>query len=258
MSRLFNLDGKVVLLTGATGHLGQAMSKGLAEAGATLAVVSSSKHKAEALAKQLRVYTKAKPFQANLEHSNDILMLIEEVAKAFGRIDCVINNAYFGAANSFENMSLEQWQMGLQGAATTPMLMMQQVLPYLEETKGSIINIASMYGMVSPNPELYIGNQFANPINYGAGKAALLQMTRYAAVHLAKKNIRVNAISPGPFPSEKVKEDKIFIDRLNSKVPMGRIGNPDELKGAVIFLASDASSYITGHNLIVDGGWTIW
>ena len=115
-----------------------------------------------------------------------------------------------------------------------------------------------MYGIVSPNPVIYDGTDYANPVNYGAGKAALLQLTRFAAVHLAGKGVRVNAISPGPFPSPAVQRNTTFIKRLEEKVPLGRIGQPEELKGAVVFLASDAASYITGHNLVVDGGWTIW
>jgi gluconate 5-dehydrogenase len=126
------------------------------------------------------------------------------------------------------------------------------------QNAGSIINIASMYGIVSPNPALYRGTEFFNPANYGSGKAAIIQFSRYTACFFAKYGIRVNAISPGAFPNQKVQKDQIFLERLCEKVPLGRIGQPEELKGAVVFLASRAASYITGINLVVDGGWTAW
>ena len=124
---------------------------------------------------------------------------------------------------------------------------------------GSIVNVSSMYGMVSPQPSLYAEHErFHNPPGYGAAKAGLLQFTRYAATHLAAKGIRVNALSPGAFPSPQVQRSEGFVRALEQRVPLGRIGQPEELGGAVVFLLSDASSYMTGHNLVVDGGWTTW
>ena len=124
---------------------------------------------------------------------------------------------------------------------------------------GSIVNVASMYGIVSPQPAAYAGSpDFHNPPAYGAAKAGVIQYTRYAAVHLAPDGVRVNAISPGPFPSPSVQEDPAFIAGLAARVPLGRIGRPEDLVGPLVFLLSDASRYVTGHNLVVDGGWTIW
>ena len=115
-----------------------------------------------------------------------------------------------------------------------------------------------MYGKVSPDPSIYEESGFNSLPSYGAGKAAIIQYTKFLACHLAKKRIRVNSVSPGPFPQEDVQKNVEFINRLKKKIPMGRIGLPDELKGIMIFLASDASSYITGENILVDGGWTAW
>ena len=114
-----------------------------------------------------------------------------------------------------------------------------------------------MYGMLSPDPDIY-NNRKPSFLDYALGKSAIIHYTKYAAVHLAKKNIRVNTISPGPFPNIETQKDKTFIKKLKKKVPLGRIGNPSEIAGSVVFLASDSASYITGHNLVVDGGWTIW
>jgi len=124
---------------------------------------------------------------------------------------------------------------------------------------ASIVNISSMYGMVSPDPSLYADTGANNPAHYGATKAGLIQLTRYLACHIAKQGIRVNSISPGPFP--KIAEDPAgsqFIKALESKVPMGRIGQPEEVAGPVTFLLSGAASYVNGANIPVDGGWTAW
>lgn len=128
----------------------------------------------------------------------------------------------------------------------------------LEKRKGTILNIASMYGVVSPNPEIYGTSGQNNPANYGAGKAAIIQFTRYLACHYGRKGIRANSISPGPFPNDQTQLNKEFIAQLSNKTALGRIGLPDELKGAVLLLVSSAGSYITGQNLAVDGGWTAW
>ena len=115
-----------------------------------------------------------------------------------------------------------------------------------------------MYGKVSPDPSIYEDSLLNSLPNYGAGKAAVIQYTRFLACHLAKKRIRVNSVSPGPFPQEEVQQNIEFINRLKKKIPMGRIGLPHELKGVIVFLASNASSFITGENILVDGGWTAW
>jgi gluconate 5-dehydrogenase len=131
------------------------------------------------------------------------------------------------------------------------------VLPFLNDN-ASIINIGSMYGLVSPDPGIYGTTGLDNPGSYGAGKAAIVQFTRYCAVHLAPRKIRVNCISPGPFPDAAAQKNRTFLRALSRKVPLGRVGRPEEIQGAVIFLASAASGYVTGQNIIVDGGWTIW
>jgi gluconate 5-dehydrogenase len=257
---LFSLKGKVVLVTGACGYLGNAMCEGLAEAGASLALCSTRLEKAEALAHELtrRYDVPATGFQFDLQVLGEFSKIVGEIATSMGQLDCLVNNACYVKTNDIDGMTPEEWGRGFDGVAGSPFFLLQACLPHLEKTSGSIINIASMYGMVAPKPRNYADTPFGSAINYGAAKAALLQVTRYAAVYLAPRGIRVNAISPGPFPTPEVQKNSIFMDRLAQNVPLGRIGRVDEVKGAVVFLASDAASYVTGHNLVVDGGWTAW
>ena len=156
-------------------------------------------------------------------------------------------------------MSEEDWETGINGTINGVFRCTREVIPIMEKNgEGSIINISSMYGKVSPDPSIYEESGFNSLPNYGAGKSAIIQYTKYLACHLAKKRIRVNSVSPGLFPKEEVQKNVKFINQLKKKVPMDRIGLPDELKGTIIFLASNASSYITGENILVDGGWTSW
>ena len=123
---------------------------------------------------------------------------------------------------------------------------------------GRIINIASMYGLVAPDVSIYDNNDFYNPANYGVGKAGIIQFTKYIAAVYGKYGVTCNSVSPGPFPNPSVQEHSEFIESLAKKVPLGRIGKPEEIKGVIALLASDASSYINGANITIDGGWTIW
>jgi len=259
-SNLFNLKDKVAVVTGGTGHLGSAMAEGLAECGATVFTLSRGTNSNE----NIRHWVAACPDQVkhlptDMRSRKSIENAYEKIFVAHGKIDVLVNNAYFGAAGKLEEISEKNWMEGIEGTINSVYRCTQAVIPYMKHSPaGSIINISSMYGIVSPVPEIYGNSGLDNPPNYGAGKAAIIQFTRYAACHLAKYGIRVNSISPGPFPNEGVQENEDFISRITERVPLKRIGKPDELKGIVILLASDASSYITGANIPVDGGWTAW
>lgn len=258
---LFSLKGKVAIITGGAGHLGSAISEGLAEAGANVVIASRNEDRCKELAEALSKKHKIHAIGTVLDiRSMDIVRdCMKEVNREMGAIDILINNAAFSRQGNIETMSEQDWLEGVDGTINSVFRCTQAVGPYMEARKyGVIINISSMYGIVSPDPRIYGDSGYDNPPNYGAGKAAILQFTRYAACHLATKGIRVNAISPGPFPDPEVQKNRRFISNLNKKMPLGRIGQPNELKGAVVFLASEASSYITGQNIIVDGGWTAW
>lgn len=258
---LFNLNNKVAIVTGGAGHLGCAITEGMAECGASVFAVSRGGNKNN---KNISALISAYPDQVkhlpmDVRSRKSIENTYRQIVELHGRIDVLINNAFFGATGKLEEISEENWMEGIEGTINSVYRCMQAVIPYMKHNNaGSIINIASMYGVVSPVPEVYGDSGYDNPPNYGAGKAAIIQFTRYAACHLAEYGIRVNSISPGPFPDEEVQKNEPFISRLLERVPLKRIGNPNELKGVVILLASEASSYITGVNIPVDGGWTAW
>jgi gluconate 5-dehydrogenase len=176
------------------------------------------------------------------------------------RLDILVNNAAPIHVATIETVPASAFASAAGGIVEAAFVLSQAALPLMRARGGSIINIASMYGTVSPDPGIYGSSGFNNPPQYGAAKAGLIQLTRYLACHLAPEGVRVNAVSPGPFPvREKLaKEQPEFLEALERKVPMRRVGHPDELAGVAVFLASDASSYVTGANIPVDGGWTAW
>ena len=171
----------------------------------------------------------------------------------------MVNCSGFGRKNTWESISEQDWIDDIDVSLHGPFRVVKAAFPSLKERRGVILNVASMYGVVAPDHRLYDGDRFANPPSYGAAKAGVLQFTRYLASFLSPHGIRVNAISPGPFPYQSTQdENPDFIGRLAAKNPLGRIGKPYEVKAAAVYLCTDASSYVTGHNLAIDGGWTAW
>jgi NAD(P)-dependent dehydrogenase (short-subunit alcohol dehydrogenase family) len=255
---LFSLNDRVALVTGGAGHLGRAICRGLAEAGARVLINGRNREKADDFAAILR----------REGHAAEALAFDvtdhEGVARCFGelpQLDILVNNAALGQTGTIATTSASAFGPVAASAAEAAYALTKAALPLMRSRgAGSVINIASMYGMVSPDPRIYGHSGYDNPPQYGVAKAGLIQLTRYLACHLAPDRIRVNAVSPGPFPPvERLeREQPQFLRMLQEKVPMQRVGRPEELSGAVVFLASDASSYITGANIPVDGGWTAW
>lgn len=255
---LFSLKGRTAVVTGGCGHLGRAMTRALADAGAVVYVAGTSRDKF------VSVYgsdTALRFVRIDIMDSGSIREAFEEVAAEAGSIDVLINNAaqYAGIGKKSEDLSDDDWVQCIEGIAGSTYKCIREMLPFMERG-GSIVNIASMYGIVSPYLSVYEAPCESSliPVNYSAGKASVIQMTRYFGTYLIDRNIRVNSISPGPFPSPKVQENKEFVRRLTEKNPSHRLGEPDDLMGAVLFLASDASRYVVGQNIQVDGGWTVW
>lgn len=255
----FSLKGKVAVVTGGAGHLGTAMSEALHEAGAIVAVIELTKEKFDD-----KFAGKDKYFfvECDISSTEDIQNSYKKIMEKFGRIDVLVNNAVYlkGGGCLPEQINDEMWAISADGVLGSVFRCIREVIPYMEKTGGSVVNIASMYGVVAPDLSLYndVCSPYLNPINYGALKAAVIQLTKYFGAYLIEKGIKVNSITPGTFPSPKVQENKEFISRLSKKNPANRIGKPEDMKGPVLFLSSKASAYLVGQNIIVDGGWTIW
>lgn len=265
-SSLFRLDGRVAFISGATGLLGRPMAEALASSGAHVIVNSRTRDAVEDFVAELTgrgFQASAASFDVTDEHA--IREQFTSIANKHGRLDVLVNNASSGRAGTIESATLGDFDQLYRVNVAAAFQLTKTSLPLLKEAArqtvggASVVNIASMYGSVSPDPSIYGNSGANNPPYYGAAKGALIQWTRYAACHLAPFGIRVNCISPGPFPAAHYLErDPNFHGRLKSKTPLGRTGNPPELRGPLLFLASDASSYVTGVNLPVDGGWTAW
>ncbi len=262
---LFRLDGKVCVVTGGAGHLGAAMSVALAEVGGHVCIVGRTTGAIARHAEALRERgLSAEAIQADVTMAEDISVLVTDLAKRHGRLDVLVNNAHGGRPGIMADSTARDYVNAIEIGVAAAAELVNAAGDLLRNAvriggDASIINISSMFGMVSPDPRIYGHSGMNNPPHYGAAKAALLQYTRYAACHLATHGIRVNAISPGPFPPEEAQlSDPEFAAALIQKVPMGRLGRPEDLAGAIVFLASPAARFVTGANLPVDGGWTAW
>lgn len=259
IQQLFDLSGKTVLITGGTGHLGAAMSRALAEAGANVIITSRQADRARAAAAELPTAGKARHAGVALDHMKPD-RLPEDFSNAvaqFGQIDILVNNGHEPIKSDLSNVTAEEFTRQLANASGY--FVLARLLRNHAVDRGapaSVIMLGSMYGLVGSYPDAYEGIVQASPVAYHTLKGGILQMTRHLAVYWARDGVRVNALSPGPFPAPGIPRE--MVDRLCSKSPMRRMGQPHELKGALVFLASDASSYMTGQNLVIDGGWTAW
>ncbi len=260
---LFELNGLGVGLTGGGGYLGSAMVKGLVQSGAIVFACDINENSLARLKENLaheeqngRLFT----ITADINDEEQRASVLDMVEKEAGSVYGWVNNAYAGQAGLITEASRGQIEATVVGGLARVIEITRDVaMRMMPHRSGSIVNVSSMYGIVSPQPQAYSDHPaFHNPPAYGAAKAGVIQYTRYAACHLAAHGIRVNALSPGPFPKQSVRCTPGFKEQLSSRVPLGRLGEPEELVGAVIYLLSRASSYVTGHNLVVDGGWTAW
>lgn len=267
LATTFDLRGRLVLLTGASGYLGRAISKAIIAAGGELILCGRTAEKLEALRSQFTSdqQVRCHVMKCDVTVETEVVELQDWVGRRFGHLHGLVNNAYAGRVGKPEAIERADFLTACEYNLITPFMLFKTFHQLLEVgsrrsgQSSSIVNIASMYGTVSPDPAMYQGSDLNNPVHYGATKAGLIQLTRYLACHFGAKGIRVNSIAPGPFPNIDV-DPKIpfFFDRLAARVPMNRIGLPAEIGGPVVFLLSSASSFVNGANLPVDGGWTAW
>ncbi len=271
---LFSLEGKTAVLTGASGFLGRTFALALLANGARVVALGRSERlqaEAKSWANEFGA-DKISVKQIDMYDTAALNDLCDAIAADEKTIDVLINNAHeLGASTGFnvpegslEQASFEHWMKNLQGGVYWAVQTTQRLGVRMKESqRGSIVNIATMYATVAPRPQLYEGTSSLNPPGYSASKAALAAFTRYTASFWGTSGVRANCISPGPFSNTEdeggqnaVAEDSPFVTKLKGYTVLNRIGRPIELCGALLFLASDASTYVTGQNLIVDGGWT--
>ena len=275
MKDLFNLKDKIAVITGGSGFLGSEFALTLSNIGAIPIVLDKNKNSLQFLEKKFKK-KKLKGFflLVDLNDENKVNVAIDLIIKKYRKIDCLINATGFTGQNmlktnvnffeKFEKYNFQLWQRSLNGNLSSVFLVTKSVAKHMiKRKKGSIVNIASDVGIISPDHRIYEPNKkfnykgvnFNTPISYSVAKSGIISMTRYLATYWAKKGIRVNCISPAGIYN---KHNKKFVEQLSHRIPIGRMAKSYELNGAIIYLCSNASSFVTGHNLVVDGGRTIW
>jgi len=271
---LFSLQGKTAVLTGASGFLGRTFARGLMSNGARVIALGRSARLQQEVERWKNEFGADRicAKQVDMYDRPALERVFEEIAATENNLEILVNNAFeLGPNTGFNTPSgtleladAEQWLKSLTGGVYWAALAAQKLGPAMKARgSGSIVNVATMYALVAPSPRLYEGTAFMNPPAYSAAKAGLLAFTRYVASFWGGHGIRANAILPGPFSNTEdrgansVQQEDPFLQRLRDRTCVGRIGRPEELVGALLFLASDASSYVTGHALVVDGGWTV-
>lgn len=252
----FDLKDKVVIVTGGYGHLGKAITESLVFHNAIVYVLGKDKVKFD---ESFKSNSNLHFVSCDIADSNNIGKSLEEVLTKEGRIDSVINNAFYCKSQSSEQLLNDEFAYCLDGTLSSVFRVIKALIPiFKKQQKGKIINVSSMYGVVAPQFEIYNEYpEYLNSSHYGAAKAGVIQLTKYYASYLGQHNIHVNCVTPGPFPNYKVQEKQDFVKLLEKRTCLGRIGTPEDLAGAFVFLVSDASNFITGQNIVVDGGWTI-
>jgi gluconate 5-dehydrogenase len=271
---LFSLAGKTVLLTGASGFLGRTMVRALLDNGATVLAFGGSDRVEKQVGPLNDEYGpgRVQAYRVDLFDLGAVEESLARVEREHPVVDVLVNNAHeLGPRTGFnvpdghlENATFDGWMRNLTAGVYWAALTTQRIGAGMRTRgKGSIVNICTMYAVVAPSPQLYAGTNFINPPGYSASKAALLAFTRYTASFWGPFGVRANAILPGPFSNleesgdNSVAPDDPFLERLKARTVLGRVGRPQELVGALLYLASDASTFTTGQALTVDGGWTI-
>lgn len=264
LSELMGLKGRVALITGGGGYIGSAIGDALAELGAAVVILDKHLSKSEAVAENLnKVYgIPTLGIGCNLLEEEEIRFVPKKVADVCGRLDILVNCAALvgtdvreGWNAPFEEQISTPWRLALEMNLTAPFFLTQICTPLLRASgHGSVINISSIYGVVAPDFRIYDATNMGNPAAYAASKGGLLQMTKWLSTALAP-DVRVNAITPGGIFRN---QPQSFCENYIQRTPLARMATEEDLKGAAAYLSSDLSAYVTGQNLIVDGGWTVW
>lgn len=258
-SNPFDLKDRRIWIIGGAGYLGQSVVRLLARLGADV-LCADLPGKAKAFVSSANLGARVRAADFDITDTSSTPSWISEQLNAQGTPHGVVVLTYASTAKKLEDLTAADFDAASHGNLTSTFIFARSIAPHMAGAGGgSIVLFSSMYGTVSPDPSIYEPPMNTNPVEYGVGKAGIQQMARYLAVHFGRQNVRCNAISPGPFPNPGIQQaNSAFIERLAKKVPLGRIGQAGEIAGAVAFLLSDASTFVNGIDLPVDGGWTAW
>lgn len=250
---------KLIWVTGGAGYLGSAITTALDEQGARVICIDLPGKAADFV--RTAQLTSTIPVAMDLSDPNELPTAIDALIVEHGVPDGVAHLAYASSSGkTLEELSVDDFQHTFDRALTPAFVLSRSLAAHMKPRgSGNIVLFSSMYGLVSPDPRSYHEPMKPNPIDYGASKAAILQLTRYLAVHYGPSGLRFNSIVPGPFPNPAVQATHPeFTARIADKTALGRVGTNSEIVGPTLFLLSDGASFVTGHNLVVDGGWTAW
>ena len=258
-NNIFSLENKKVVVFGGSGYLGSASVKAMSDLGAKVVVADKFPEYTKGHAEELAKIPNVALFECDVTSSESVRAAYDKCIELYGGFNAMVNLVSFGYLANIEVMTDEQFELGVAGNLTHQFRAIREAVPYFEKNGGGCIDTTgSMYGVVSPDPRIYGVSGQNNPCNYGPNKAGVIQLTRYAAGHLADRNIRVNCVIPGPFPDDRKLPPKEFLHELENKTMLGRVGRNHEIAGAFCYLISDAASFCTGSSVTVDGGWTAW
>ena len=267
LKKLFDLRKQVAILTGSAGRLGSRFAEVLSSVGSNVILVDIEKKQNKSLVNKIRKKYDTKPLAVNCDITDEsqIKEMIKKVISKYGQIDILVNNAHYVERtdhrrySSFENYPLDLWEKTTAENLRGLFLCSREVGKIMNQQKrGVIVNISSIYGLIGADQRIYGKSKLNSPVSYAVTKGGLVNLTRYLAAYWEGKNIRVNTLTLGGVFDKRLHKDKTFVKRYSEKTILGRMATKGDYDGALLFLVSNASSYMTGANLIVDGGWTAW
>ena len=259
MKNMFSLRDKAIVVFGGTGYLGKAVVRAMLDFDGKVVVadVNESEFNSPEFA-DIKAHPDCIFIKCDVQKTDDIRAAYTLCQKHFGFFNAMVNLVSFGKYNTIEKSSDEELSFSLEGNIGHVFRAIREIVPYFEENGGVIVNTSSMYGISTPDYRIYGTSGQNNPPAYGMGKAAVINFTSYSAAHLAKYGIRVNAVAPGPVPDPDKNPSPEFLGELSRKTMLGRVGQPEDIAGAFIYLVSDASAFTTAEVIVCDGGWTKW